>query len=146
MPGTSIRAATLVGPERIEVREYPRPSLPADAALLEVEAGGVCGTDVKYFHGRIPLPYPAILGHEIAGRIVEIGSEAKRIHGVDEGVTIQHIDVHVIARAAEECIEYPGEIRNAFLFNPAKSRRNDRCCERNAVGGITVGDLRNGSR
>ena len=85
MNGSTIRGATLVGPDRIEIREYPRPSIPADAALLEVEAGGVCGTDVKYFHGRIPLPYPVILGHEIAGRIVEIGPEAKRIHDVAEG-------------------------------------------------------------
>jgi alcohol dehydrogenase len=83
--GGAVRGATLVGPERIEIREYPRPAIPADGALLEVEAGGVCGTDVKYFHGTIPLPYPVILGHEIAGRIAQIGPAARRIHGVDEG-------------------------------------------------------------
>jgi alcohol dehydrogenase len=85
MNGTTVRGATLVGREQIEIREYPRPVIPADGALLEVEAGGVCGTDVKYFHATIPLPYPVILGHEIAGRIAEIGPVARRIHDVAEG-------------------------------------------------------------
>ena len=85
MTTAPVRGATLVGPNRIEIREYPRPEIRPDGALLAVEAGGVCGTDVKYLHGTIPLPYPVILGHEIAGRIVEIGPDARRIHGVAEG-------------------------------------------------------------
>jgi alcohol dehydrogenase len=85
MIGSSVRGATLVGREQIEIREYPRPAIPPDGALLAVEAGGVCGTDVKYFHATIPLPYPVILGHEIAGTIVEIGSVAKQVHDVAEG-------------------------------------------------------------
>jgi len=114
MIGTSIRGATLVGPERIEVREYPRPPLPADAALLEVEAGGVCGTDVKYFHGRIPLPYPVILGHEIAGRILEIGPEARRIHDVAEGD-------RVILKGSRGCGHCPDCRRGAARFCTTKT-------------------------
>jgi alcohol dehydrogenase len=84
LPRTA-RAATLVAPSRIEIREYPVPEVAEDGALLEVELGGVCGTDVKYFRGRIPTPMPLILGHEILGRIVRIGPVAAQIHGVREG-------------------------------------------------------------
>jgi len=81
----TVRGATLVGPDRLEIREYPVPDVAPDGALLDIEVGGVCGTDVKYLHGRIPLPYPVILGHEIVGRVAAIGPTAKRIHGVEEG-------------------------------------------------------------
>jgi D-arabinose 1-dehydrogenase-like Zn-dependent alcohol dehydrogenase len=58
--GSTIRGATLTGPDRIEIREYPRPSIPADGALLEVEAGGVCGTDVVLrFHDARASMIPA---------------------------------------------------------------------------------------
>ena len=82
---STVRAATLLGPERLEIREYPMPEVADDGALLRVELGGVCGTDVKYFRGRIDMPYPVILGHEIFGRIERLGRAAAAIHGVAEG-------------------------------------------------------------
>ena len=82
---STVRAATLVGPERLEIREYPLPEVADDGALLRIELGGVCGTDVKYFHGRIDMPYPVILGHEIFGRVERLGRAAAAIHGVAEG-------------------------------------------------------------
>lgn len=84
MPGVS-RGATLVAPEKIEIRDYPLPEIPPDGGLLAVEMAGVCGTDVKYYHGKIRLPYPVILGHEILGRVVKLGRDAAAIHGVQEG-------------------------------------------------------------
>jgi len=79
------RAATLVEPDKIEIREYPVPDIPSDGGLVAVEMAGVCGSDVKYFHGRIKLPLPIILGHEILGRVVKLGREAASIHGLKEG-------------------------------------------------------------
>ena len=71
---TTARAATLVGPERLEIREYPIPEVAPDGALMRIGLGGVCGTDVKYLRGRIDMPYPVILGHEIFGRIERLGT------------------------------------------------------------------------
>ncbi len=79
------RAATLLAPNKLEIREYPIPDIPDDGGLLKVEMGGVCGSDVKYYHGRINLPLPIILGHEILGRVAKLGSKAEKIHGVKEG-------------------------------------------------------------
>ncbi len=83
--GETSRAATLVAPDKLEIREYPLPQIPPDGGLIAVERAGVCGTDVKYLHGKIALPLPIILGHEILGRVVKLGRDAARIHGLKEG-------------------------------------------------------------
>jgi len=87
MAGTS-RAATLVSPNRIEIRDYPLPEIPPSGGLVAVEMAGVCGSDVKYYHGEISLPVPVILGHEILGRVAKLGREAAAIHGLKEGERI----------------------------------------------------------
>ncbi len=79
------RALTLVAPNRMELREYPLPDIPPDGGLAAVEMAGVCGTDVKYYHGKIELPLPIILGHEILARVVKLGRQAAEIHGLQEG-------------------------------------------------------------
>ena len=49
-----------------EMREIPLPDIPDDAALLKMEACGICGSDI---HGSERLPGgPKILGHENVGR------------------------------------------------------------------------------
>ncbi len=85
MAATS-RAATLLAPDKLEIREYPIPDIPADGGLVRVEMGGVCGSDFKYLHGgKNGLPFPLILGHEILGRVEKLGKEAAQIHGIQEG-------------------------------------------------------------
>jgi alcohol dehydrogenase len=79
------RGATVLAPDKIEIREYPIPDIPPDGGLVAVERAGVCGSDVKYFHGRIELPLPIILGHEILGRVAKLGRAAAAIHGLKEG-------------------------------------------------------------
>lgn len=59
----------------LEIRKFPLPeSVEPGAALVKVEMAGVCGTDVHLWHGQLPIPLPVILGHETAGRIVELGA------------------------------------------------------------------------
>jgi threonine dehydrogenase-like Zn-dependent dehydrogenase len=75
---TGIRVATFAGPGAPPViREVPRPHVPAKAALIQIGACGVCGTDLHILKGHWPkpLPWPFTLGHEIGGVIVEKGSE-----------------------------------------------------------------------
>ncbi len=46
--------------------------------LVRLETGGICGSDLHYYNhggfGPVRLRQPMILGHEVAGRIAEIGS------------------------------------------------------------------------
>ncbi|MGH6905517.1 MAG: zinc-binding dehydrogenase, partial [Geminicoccaceae bacterium] len=77
---TTVRVATFDGPGAPPViREVPRPEVPAKAALIQIGACGVCGTDLHILKGHWPkpLPWPFTLGHELAGVIVEKGDELK---------------------------------------------------------------------
>jgi threonine dehydrogenase-like Zn-dependent dehydrogenase len=78
-----VRAAVKVDVERTEIRMFDRPSIPADAALLRVEACGVGGSDPEMY--RWPNHAPVIMGHESVGRIEEIGAAAARRWGVSAG-------------------------------------------------------------
>ena len=80
-----VRASVLVAPDEFEIRDLPPPELRADNAIVRVELCGTCGTDVKYATGKLAAPIPMILGHEIVGRVEEIGDIAATRHGVGVG-------------------------------------------------------------
>ena len=76
-------ASVLVAPKQFELRELDVPSIGSDAGLLQIQACGVCGSDV---HGWQRLaPGARILGHENVGVVARIGAEASRRWGVTEG-------------------------------------------------------------
>ena len=67
-------------PLSIEDVEVPR--LAEGQVLVEVEAAGVCGSDVHMWRGKDPrTPIPIILGHEGVGRVVELQGSHRDIHG-----------------------------------------------------------------
>jgi threonine dehydrogenase-like Zn-dependent dehydrogenase len=66
----------------LEIQDRPEPRLVnPDDVLLEVEATGVCGTDLHILSD--PPGHPAtpgtILGHEIVARVAEVGNEVRGI-------------------------------------------------------------------
>lgn len=64
-----MRAIRVVGPEQIELAEIPPPSDPS-LHTVAVHRVGICGTDVKIFHGKIPVAYPRVAGHEMTGAVL----------------------------------------------------------------------------
>lgn len=79
-------SAVLEAVEKVVIREFNLPSIGPEEALLKVEAAGVCGTDSKIYYGKfLPCSFPIILGHEIVGRIEEIGEAASKKYGVRRG-------------------------------------------------------------
>jgi threonine dehydrogenase-like Zn-dependent dehydrogenase len=81
---STVRAATLLAPRRLEVREYPYPeSLEPGAVLLRMLASGICGTDKHTYRGETEqylgteyersTPFPIIQGHENVGVVGEVG-------------------------------------------------------------------------
>lgn len=81
----SIRAAVTVAPGRTELRELPMPAIGEDAALLRLEAAGVCGSDA----GSYSLDLPArIMGHENVGILADVGPLAEERWGMGDGTRV----------------------------------------------------------
>jgi L-iditol 2-dehydrogenase len=74
-----VRAAVFEGIERIAVKSLPDPKAGPDEVVVKVEACGLCGSDIRNFHGGLRGGVAAqVMGHEIAGSVVEAGPGADR--------------------------------------------------------------------
>ncbi|MEA2640468.1 MAG: hypothetical protein QOF51_1862 [Chloroflexota bacterium] len=76
-------AATLVAPKQFEMREYDVPEIKPDDGLLQVQAVGICGSDVNSYQ-RAP-ERPRVMGHENVGVVAKIGREAAARWNLQEG-------------------------------------------------------------
>ena len=82
----TMRAAILSGDQpRLEIVEIATPTPRAGEALLEVIACGVCHTDLHVIKGEVVFPRPAVLGHEVSGRIVALGEGTSDTRGLAIG-------------------------------------------------------------
>lgn len=88
----------------IRVVEKEKPTIKPDEVLIKVKRCGICGSDVHmlqaYDDGYIYYPgltaFPATLGHEFAGEIVEVGANAKskrtgKAWDIGEPVTVEEM-------------------------------------------------------
>jgi len=85
----------------ISVKQIDIPVPKDNEALIKVYCIGICGSDVHYYeHGRIGryvVKEPIILGHELAGEVVEVGKQVSNIAvgdrvAVEPGVTCGQCD------------------------------------------------------
>lgn len=82
----------------VEDREVPSPG-PGELRI-GVEASGLCGTDVHIVSGEYPLAQPGVtLGHEYAGRVVEVGPDVE-MFGVGDRIVV---DPNVPCRVCRYC-------------------------------------------
>jgi len=59
-------------PGNFEYNHIERPRLEEGCAIIRIRRIGICGTDLHAFEGTQPyFTYPRILGHELAGELVE---------------------------------------------------------------------------
>jgi L-iditol 2-dehydrogenase len=72
----------LKGKHHIEVLEWETKGLRPDEILIRVKSCGICGTDQHIYHGHpgsaAVIP-PVVLGHEIAGEVMELGASVTRL-------------------------------------------------------------------
>lgn len=61
------------GKGNVELIDVPEPEARAGHVVIEVQAAGVCGTDMHIYHDEYPSFPPVILGHEVAGIIAAVG-------------------------------------------------------------------------
>jgi len=75
----------------VEIREVPNPKVSPGSVIVKVEATGLCRSDWHGWMGHDPdIVLPHVPGHELAGIIIEIGSEIKNFK-VGNRVTVPFV-------------------------------------------------------
>ena len=72
-----MKAIVAHGPKDLRLEEHDAPQPAAGDVLIEIERGGICGSDLHYYNhggfGTVRLKEPMVLGHEVSGRVVALG-------------------------------------------------------------------------
>jgi len=105
---STVRAAVMKAPGRLEVERFPKPQPQPGAVLMRVTFSGICGTDKHTYRGESKqyagtdherdITYPLICGHENVGVIEAIGgadsipdSEGRPLHAGDRIVPAANV-------------------------------------------------------
>ncbi|MEM0253002.1 MAG: zinc-dependent alcohol dehydrogenase family protein [Candidatus Bathyarchaeia archaeon] len=78
MKAQVLRRISMVEEAPLELLDVPIPRPKDKEVLIKVSVCGVCHTELDEVEGRVMPKLPVILGHQIVGRVVELGPEAKR--------------------------------------------------------------------
>jgi len=84
-----MRVAMYYNNNDVHLEEVPKPKIGEGELLLKVMASGICGTDVIEWYRihRVPL----VLGHEVAGDVVEVGKGVKKYKSGDRIAVSHHV-------------------------------------------------------
>jgi S-(hydroxymethyl)glutathione dehydrogenase / alcohol dehydrogenase len=111
-----MKAAVLhnVGDEKLDVRDdVTTTPVGAGKVRIRIKATGVCHSDLSAMNGTIPVAVPAVLGHEGAGEVVEVGV----------GVTSLAAGDHVVVcwspqcGACKDCVNGQPQLCMAYMIN-----------------------------
>jgi 2-desacetyl-2-hydroxyethyl bacteriochlorophyllide A dehydrogenase len=76
------------GPRQVRVVDAPDPVPPdADGVVVAVDAAAICGSDLHFYDGDIPVGRGFSIGHEFLGTVVEVGSQVRRFRTGDRVLT-----------------------------------------------------------
>ncbi len=77
------RAVVVHAPHHLELETRPTPDLLPSQVLVRVHTGGICGSDLHYYHhggfGTVRIKAPMVLGHELSGTVVEVGGAVSSV-------------------------------------------------------------------
>ncbi len=113
-----MKAIVINAPNDISIKEVSDPVRKGDGVLIKVRGMGICGSDIGAYKGINPLvTYPRIIGHEIAGEVLEAPWDETRMMPGDRVV----IEPYVYCGKCYPCMN---------------GRTN--CCENLTVRGVHI--------
>lgn len=113
-----MRQVLLKSPGEFVVRQVQPPTVQKGEALVRVRRVGVCGSDYLAFTGQHPAyTYPRVLGHELAGEVIEVEANERGI------------------RVGDRCAIEP--YLSCGSCGPCRKERSN-CCENLRLYGIHV--------
>ncbi len=119
-----MKIARFTALRQIELVDAPEPVLQRpDDVLLQIDRVGICGSDVHYYlEGHIGdqiLQYPATLGHECSGTVLETGPA---VHGLKAGDRVA-VDPAFPCGECDQCLSGRAHTcrRLRFMGNPGEA-------------------------
>ena len=100
MSAPDMLAAVYYGPEDLRIERRPVPAVEAGGALLKIVSAGVCGTDLRIFHGahrKYPPGTVRVPGHECRhGYLTHFFSDRVMLRGFEDTGDVIHAlqDLH----------------------------------------------------
>lgn len=108
------------GAENVELREVPEPTPGDRQALLEVIYTGVCGTDTHVMRDEYKVNPPVVMGHEVLGRVLAVGS------ATDESWVGKRVVTETFFSCCERC-------------EMCRAGRRNMCEQRESIGSFRDG-------
>jgi L-iditol 2-dehydrogenase len=73
----------------VRLEEMPIPEIGPGELLMKIAASGICGSDVMEWYRRDKVPL--VLGHEVAGEVVDVGEAVDRFKPGDRIAATHHV-------------------------------------------------------
>ncbi len=88
----SMQVCMLRGKESMEVVEVSFPDLPPGGLILQTKSVGICGSDIIKVMNSLSTER-RVIGHEIAGEVVQIDPRADHIYQIGDRIAVGHVHV-----------------------------------------------------
>jgi L-iditol 2-dehydrogenase len=86
------------GVGNVELREIDEPRPGPNEVKIEIQAAGICGTDIHIYKDEFRSRPPVVLGHEVAGKVVEVGAN------VDSALVDKRVTSETYYQTCGECM------------------------------------------
>ncbi len=106
-------------PGELEIEEIAVDSPGPREVLVRTTAAGLCHSDLHFMEGKYPYPTPAVLGHESAGVVEEVGRDVRYVQPGDHVITC----LSAFCGYCEQCIS--GHLSLCENKNTDLVRRSD---------------------
>jgi L-idonate 5-dehydrogenase len=116
----TVKALFAHGAKDLRLSDCAAEALGPTDVRIRMERGGICGSDLHYFNhggfGTVRLKEPMVLGHEVAGRVAEVGADVT-------GLTVGDLVAVSPSRPCGGCVEchrgLPNECLNMRFYGSA---------------------------
>ena len=122
-----MKAAVFKDIKQIEYTEnYPKPTIGPDDALVKVSYCGICGSDLTNFKNKL-YQVPLIMGHELAGEIIELGENLSnfkvgdKVLGINVKLDVMNQDLRGLGIFSDGGFAEFVKVSKDFLFHAPKS-------------------------
>jgi len=120
---------TQAGPGNLALKEIREPSPAQGQVMIEVEAAGICASDlhIRDWDIKLNLKPPVVIGHEFAGRVAKLGE------GVEEFQVDQRVTSETAFSVCGHCIPCKNGEYNACTKKELIGYVHNGCFTRNIV-------------